>query len=1640
MGPGDAGQGSAGGVEVSYNSDSGLSVDYTGGEFAATEGAAAAPVEQTEGAEAETELHTNPVPDDDLQEETNQESNSADEKVQEVKEKKEEYLIPGVGIVPEEEYNAYLRYLEDNLKKQGASDSKYGDSGFTTYGGPTNSNNDDPDIPAGGLPGGAGSGTMDRETDVGTVSVNLELDGGGIKDQLREWTERMPTDPNYEGGDGGPRDRDKEEPKISYELEQIEESEPVVTVAEAEADEDLRDGLLNILGLTEARSEILGQHEYIPIASDITSENDSVSKLDLGVETTNYTKITSAGRLIELHRQVRSYINDTADVVMKELYPYLNDKDFLTQLRNVTRGRLSFSVASDLNLTPDEFLRETLETLIDNILQTVETVSAERATIIRENKDNPVFRGIVEYYILERLIEYIVPYSNNLSLLYSSHRDFWGIDKFAGLKPFNANDITNQDVSDDFKNLSLFNELGSSYDYSLYEKVTGVSRQSLNARSKVTDMQVYTQLASSLVALTNFVDSTYYLEDFKENNTKYMPDDKVHYGLNGDLGRILKKIDRMQIKSYSFVGDSMLDKTDDFGDLDFTGAAASGGLGFQTGTTLVGDVSPSLLQDLKNNFQRISPDSGSDSNLFTIIKGIKDKNGQEKSETETLKELLAYGAQEFMNAKINITARAQNGSESAQSTIDFLEDLGIDTGSLAESSRLELGEFLSSGFLSEELLNQSLSTRTKQQLIVSKISLSPYFRSLFANEVSSASSLSARRLYSLESIKTNRQLDTRQIGSNYYSYKATNDGDVSEFKDLVIDYRTKVNSITEAVLTLYPDRDIINAINPSASDIALLTPTGRNNSFDYLVNVFNDLADDLESIYTSNDTGFRRRQIALIMLMEAAVDDITKNFLLNSSFLGVLGKDGNTIGENDTITKTSYYEIDRSEWRQKAKGVSDGLLSNFAKKRMRALVSTYVLDELEREGFDWGADIIDWFQDLGTDVDESGSVFSYPLTPTVNNNIGYTVKTNFKENYFFENFRKALANEDYEENRNDLSNPDLGRTYATSIGMQRLFPQSMRRYIKGSSNNTSINELYSGEEISNRFASRHYVFFMFARKLILNNITFFKSSNHIPDRSTRSGEANVVIDGLKGIVAGIRAGIKEAKGLSVTTPGLSTLTTSGEEDAYYNVKNTISETLEKITIRQRMIKEHLAMINGHASAFYDLFLKLVQLVDLGDPNLFNLLKKTLKSPVFGGNLLRDISNYANGTYTEQMIDSSNKIFKAKEGTLIPRDVNFLLRKNKLMYNTFSLPGLGLLDSEKRGNKTILNIGLTNGLLTKLKEEAFPDDPIGRINASIVISVRKIDTLNPDMILMPKNFIFSDRIFICDYNNQGLSNHLENYNNSQSLDSILQNLERTSYTHTSNTYTANYNSGFNLDSKVLRDLHINHLMDYLLKHYQLVTSGLNFDESSFLLKLSPNIYRRAYAGPFTGDSLVDEFLNVLARLKRAYPQVFNNRQLQSEAERMVNVLKQSFPFSNTRRFEKTVRPKSFDRVFSVLVNEKDFIPHQSFENEYDIFFPETPNFTASSLITAPSLEKLSELERINYDDDSLNRYFDGVLPNQPEMYHYAVSIGVTKKTIAYDYGSQSNTDESENESNSQEKDLGLIKERQELSEVTRNNVL
>ena len=50
-----------------------------------------------------------------------------------------------------------------------------------------------------------------------------DKDGGGLKDQLRDWTRDMPTDPGYT--ESGGADPEEEEPKISFDVVQIEEEE-----------------------------------------------------------------------------------------------------------------------------------------------------------------------------------------------------------------------------------------------------------------------------------------------------------------------------------------------------------------------------------------------------------------------------------------------------------------------------------------------------------------------------------------------------------------------------------------------------------------------------------------------------------------------------------------------------------------------------------------------------------------------------------------------------------------------------------------------------------------------------------------------------------------------------------------------------------------------------------------------------------------------------------------------------------------------------------------------------------------------------------------------------------------------------------------------------------------------------------------------------------------------------------------------------------------------------------------------------------------------------------------------------------------------------------------------------------------------
>ena len=272
-----------------------------------------------------------------------------------------------------------------------------------------------------------------------------------------------------------------------------------------------------------------------------------------------------------------------------------------------------------------------------------------------------------------------------------------------------------------------------------------------------------------------------------------------------------------------------------------------------------------------------------------------------------------------------------------------------------------------------------------------------------------------------------------------------------------------------------------------------------------------------------------------------------------------------------------------------------------------------------------------------------------------------------------------------------------------------------------------------------------------------------------------------------------------------------------------------------------------------------------------------------------------------------------------------------------------------------------------------------------------ISVFKKSHIYPDYNFHPKNYIFDTSANILDYNpsNNNISNHLKNFKGDASFDQLLKSIEISRIkvnedgslkARVSRGYGPAANSGM-----YSRDVLINHVTDYVLKEYNKLTTGLDFDEDTFLLLEQPIDFNRIQSTQLLGSKLTDEYVRILEMIAKLYPETEQDAQLKSEVFRLTRVIKQSGPFSFVNRFKKTVTPKSFDRVYSIIVNEKDFI----LSTAEDIF-TQPVNFHINSKIQRP--ENLKDAYSANMNSEQSN-YSKSISENYPEIYNYAVSLSL-----------------------------------------------
>ena len=207
----------------------------------------------------------------------------------------------------------------------------------------------------------------------------------------------------------------------------------------------------------------------------------------------------------------------------------------------------------------------------------------------------------------------------------------------------------------------------------------------------------------------------------------------------------------------------------------------------------------------------------------------------------------------------------------------------------------------------------------------------------------------------------------------------------------------------------------------------------------------------------------------------------------------------------------------------------------------------------------------------------------------------------------------------------------------------------------------------------------------------------------------------------------------------------------------------------------------------------------------------------------------------------------------------------------------------------------------------------------------------------------------------------------------------------------------------------KDILINHALDYALKGYYKFALGVDLNEYNFPLDSSLNSLP-GQAGGFINaaqdmQTNYDDFINQLVAL---YPAANVDQELAMELFRHIETIGKTPVYTLGNRFKKVVQPKKFDRIFSFLVNDKDFIIHpDSVNKDFGEIYRHPPNFSYTSRIAQRDIGAGRFVSDNNFDPGEgfksigyrtknssiLEKYKKSCNEDYPEVFSYYVTISL-----------------------------------------------
>ncbi len=310
-----------------------------------------------------------------------------------------------------------------------------------------------------------------------------------------------------------------------------------------------------------------------------------------------------------------------------------------------------------------------------------------------------------------------------------------------------------------------------------------------------------------------------------------------------------------------------------------------------------------------------------------------------------------------------------------------------------------------------------------------------------------------------------------------------------------------------------------------------------------------------------------------------------------------------------------------------------------------------------------------------------------------------------------------------------------------------------------------------------------------------------------------------------------------------------------------------------------------------------------------------------------------------------------------------------------MVKYFSQQGRGYLSHESsvgdlpgnKANKMILTVGIPNGLISTLNQSAeftTGETSVGKPQKTVIeLTVMKKNVLNDaEIYYIPKKFTFDCSKFIFENArvippetgtsdpttlltgdiNEQMFKHQRLYHIGRSK--VLNNL-KVSFLNGSaiddmaghlSDYEAGTEPGYDSNASTdltqmtltqeeyddLRNVFSNHMTDYYAKMYARTMVGIDVDEDVFQFpQTKPNTLYNGNDPSLEG--IFDQyFYKKMLNLTDLLP---DDPAFTYEFNRIVKEARRSLLFSPDKYIERVLKPRVFDRVFSMVIDEGDFIP-------------------------------------------------------------------------------------------------------------------